>query len=212
MPRNGLNWLLRHVTARRPAPHLGRAARSRGIPVPEKLTTGRAVSDAIVVADAARFRGQPQRSGGSGFLLHRRVSDHQGALRPRSPLRTPRRLLQRADSGPTRTTGTGKAIPRWRVVYQHKSSRYRHDKRAIVAMITRAEKITAGVAPMPKARLVEVTGAEELDQGRIDLVRQLAGLKGCVMYQALPGDGRAVRDRPSTQPLRRRTHLQNGYE
>lgn len=52
---------------------------------------------------------------------------------------------------------------------------------AIDAMIDRAEKITAGRAPLKKARLLEVTGAtKELDQATIDRARQLAGLKGYV--------------------------------
>ena len=48
-------------------------------------------------------------------------------------------------------------------------------------MITRAEKITTGAAPLAKARFVKLTGAtKELDQDLIDRARQLAGLKGYV--------------------------------
>jgi transposase len=75
----------------------------------------------------------------------------------------------------------GKAARRRRVIYQYKFTRYQHDNRAINAMITRAEKITTGAAPMAKARFVKLTGAtKELDQGLIDRARQLAGLKGYV--------------------------------
>jgi len=81
----------------------------------------------------------------------------------------------------TRTMGTGKAARARRVIYQYKFSRYQHDNRAISAMITRAEKITIGAAPLVKARFVKLTGAtRELDQGLIDRARQLAGLKGYV--------------------------------
>lgn len=81
----------------------------------------------------------------------------------------------------TRTMGTGKAARPRRVIYQYKFSRYQHDNRAINAMITRAEKITTGAAPLAKARFVKLTGAtKELDQSLIDRARQLAGLKGYV--------------------------------
>ena len=96
----------------------------------------------------------------------------------------------------TRTMGTGKAARTRRVIYQDKFSRYQHDNRAINAMITRAEKITDGAAPMAKARFVKLTGAtKKRDQDLIDRARQLAGLNGYVTN--LPSatlDGQTVID------------------
>ncbi len=63
-------------------------------------------------------------------------------------------------------------------------------------MITRAEKITTGAAPMAKARFVRLTGAtKELDQDLIDRARRLAGLKGYVTnLPSAPMGGQTVID------------------
>lgn len=80
-----------------------------------------------------------------------------------------------------RRMGTGKGARSRRVVYQWKFKRQKHDDRTINLMITKAEKIASGAAPMRKARFLKVTGAsKELDQAVIDRAHQLAGLKGYV--------------------------------
>ena len=96
----------------------------------------------------------------------------------------------------TRIMGAGKATRERRVVYQYKFKRYRHDNRAINAMVARAEKIATGATAMAKARFVKVTGAtKEVDQALVDRARQLAGLKGYVTNLPVTAmDGQAVID------------------
>lgn len=81
----------------------------------------------------------------------------------------------------TRVMGTGKAARQRRIVYQYSFKRNKRDDRTINLMISKAEKIATGQAPMAKARFLKATGAtKELDQATIDRARQLAGLKGYV--------------------------------
>ncbi len=81
----------------------------------------------------------------------------------------------------TRTMGTGESARDRRVVYQYSFKRSQHDKRAINAMIERAEKVAAGTRPLKKDRFVKVTdAAKTVDWDLVERARFLAGLKGYV--------------------------------
>lgn len=81
----------------------------------------------------------------------------------------------------TRVMGTGKAARERRVLYQWSLKRQKHDEKTINAMVAKAQKITDGQAPMRKTRFLKVSGTKkQLDDPRIERVRQLAGLKGYV--------------------------------
>jgi hypothetical protein len=81
----------------------------------------------------------------------------------------------------SRVMGSGKHERRRRVVYQWSFKRSQRDNKTINAQIVRAEKATAGKAPVTRTRFLKVTGAtRELNQKTIDRARQLAGLKGYV--------------------------------
>jgi transposase len=65
------------------------------------------------------------------------------------------------------------------VVYQWSFKRSQRDNKTINAQIARAEKATAGNAPVTRTRFLKVSdAAKELNQATIDQARQLAGLKG----------------------------------
>jgi hypothetical protein len=156
------------------------------------------VGDMIVVADAGMLSAvnlNALEDAGFSFIVGSRITkapyDLAEHFERHGDYFTDGQILESA-----RVMGTGKVARTRRVIYQYKFSRYQHDNRAINAMITRAEKITTGAAPMAKARFVDVTGAtKELDQGLIDRARQLAGLKGYVTnLPATVMDGQAVID------------------
>jgi hypothetical protein len=80
-----------------------------------------------------------------------------------------------------RVMGAGAAARERRIVYQYSFKRHKRDDRAINALITKAEKVASGEAPLRKARFLKVTGAARtLDEATIARARQLAGLKGYV--------------------------------
>ena len=153
------------------------------IPVLDAFSKRHGVSDMIVVADAGMLSAanlNALEDAGFSFIVGSRITkapyDLAEHFERHGDYFADGQILESA-----RVMGTGKVARTRRVIYQYKFSRYQHDNRAINAMITRAEKITTGAAPMAKARFVKVTGAtKELDQGLIDRARQLAGLKGYV--------------------------------
>ena len=168
------------------------------IPVLDAFSKRHAVTDMIVVADAGMLSAgnlNGLEDAGFSFVVGSRITkapyDLAAHFQRHGDYFTDGQILES-----TRVMGTGKAARTRRVIYQYKFARYQHDNRAINAMITRAEKITTGAAPMAKARFVKLTGAtKELDQELIDRARQLAGLKGYVTnLPATTMDGQRVID------------------
>lgn len=81
----------------------------------------------------------------------------------------------------TRHMGTGKNARDRRVVYQYTFKRAQHDRRAINAMVERAEKVAAGERPIKKDRFVTFTDTStSVNWDLVERARSLAGIKGYV--------------------------------
>ncbi|WP_146844085.1 IS1634 family transposase, partial [Cellulomonas composti] len=160
-----------------------KAETSTIVPVLEQFKARHQVSDLVVVADAGMLSAanlNAIQDAGLRFIVGSRITkapyDLAEHFQRHGNYFTDAQVLESA-----RTMGTGKAARTRRVVYQWKFAREKHDNKAINAMITRAQKIAQGRAPLKKARFLKITDAvTELDQATIDRARQLAGLKGYV--------------------------------
>ena len=120
------------------------------IPVLEAFTKRHGVRDMIVVADAGMLSAgnlNALEDAGFSFIVGSRIVkapyDLAGHFERHGDYFDDGQILES-----TRTMGTGRAARSRRVIYQYKFTRYQLDNRAINAMITRAEKITTGAAPI----------------------------------------------------------------
>lgn len=153
------------------------------IPVLEQFQQRHGVTDMVVVADAGMLSASNLNAledAGFSFIVGSRLAkapyDLADHFERHGNYFTDGQILES-----TRTMGTGKAARMRRIVYQWSFKRNKRDDKNINAMVTRAEKIAAGKAPMKKARFLKVSGTDKaLDQKLIDRARQLAGLKGYV--------------------------------